>query len=107
MREDWSPFKGVSGRVRLVLQVEWDPIGIFGFPGALGQYDRYAVEITTMLEQGANETEIENYLYETQRDRISVGLGRERLKVIAKRLVRLREDAREFGGDARRFGDKE
>jgi hypothetical protein len=39
--------------VKLVLLVDWDPIGIFGEPSATDEYDSYALGICGLMYRGA------------------------------------------------------
>ncbi|MCW3098796.1 MAG: hypothetical protein JWL77_4414 [Chthonomonadaceae bacterium] len=49
LHPEWTPFSTLHGFVRLILLVDWDPIGVFGYTGAMDEYDSYAAEICTML----------------------------------------------------------
>ena len=51
--ESWRPFCTLQGYVRLVLLVDWDPIGIFGYSGAMNEYVSYAEGICGLMESGA------------------------------------------------------
>lgn len=59
---DWERFSHPLGFVRLVLLVDWDPIGIFGYAGAMNEYDSYAEEIYNLLVSDASQEDIVAHL---------------------------------------------
>lgn len=65
---DWRSFSNSLGVVRLILLVDWDPISIFGYAGAMDEYDRYAVKVHEMLWAGASQEALAAYLRFVQRE---------------------------------------
>jgi len=58
--------------VRVVLLWAWDPIGVRGIPEAVDEYDSYAPAILQMLETGASDRQIAEYLTDIVRDRMEL-----------------------------------
>ena len=70
---DWEPFSSPLGFIRLVLLVDWDPIGIFGHAGAMNEYDTYAREIYNLLDTETSEEELISCLRQIESERMGVG----------------------------------
>jgi hypothetical protein len=66
-RNDWRPFADLHGMVRLVLIVDWDPIGVFGHPRALDEYDSYAEGIVSLMQVGASSEAVAAHLLSLER----------------------------------------
>lgn len=58
--------------VRVVLLWAWDPIGVRGIPEAVDEYDDYAPAVLHMLENGASDQQIADYLTSVVRDRMEL-----------------------------------
>jgi hypothetical protein len=61
-RKDWHPFDNPLGRIRLILLVDWDPFGVFHYPGASDEYDDYAVKVYEMAQANASREAVSTYL---------------------------------------------
>ena len=72
--DDWKPFSSLHGFIRLILLVDWDPIGVFGLPGALSQYDRYADIVYKMIVEQATRYDVMRYLAQVQAEQIEVSV---------------------------------
>ena len=59
---DWEHFGDPMGFIRLILLVDWDPIGVFGHPGAMDEYDSYAVGVYDLLSSDASQQELVDHL---------------------------------------------
>ncbi len=96
MREnsDWQRFATPLGLIRLILLVDWDPIGIFGHIGAMDEYDRYVVEVYDLLCADASKQDIVEYLHDTQTKRIGVR-GRDNLEAVVNKLALAYERAQD------------
>ena len=70
---DWERFGDPMGMIRLILLVDWDPIGVFGHPRAMDEYDSYAVDVYNLLSSDASEQELVDYLRRTEMERMGVG----------------------------------
>lgn len=65
--EDWTPFKSLTGMVRLILIVDWDPIGVFGHKSTLDEYDNYVSAVVDKLNEGAGVEALADCLFELER----------------------------------------
>lgn len=83
--EDWSRFATPLGFIRLVLLVDWDPIGIFGEVRAMDEYDRYAVEVYDLLCQDTPHHKIADYLRTVEKERMKIR-GETDVDVVARKL---------------------
>lgn len=85
----WASFAHPLGFIRLVLLVDWDPIGIFGHVGAMDEYDDYAVEVYDLLAADASEDDLVSYFHQTQSKQIGVrGKSSADLAAIASKIRR-------------------
>jgi len=90
MRTDWKPFANPLGYVRLILLLHWDPIGIFGYDGAMDEYDGYAKGVLNLLESGASDTDIARHLFQIETERMEIRpSSAEKLNAILGRLRRI------------------
>jgi hypothetical protein len=83
-------------RVRQLLWLEWDPIGVNQASEATDEYDRYADAAYVMLmDQRANAEAIAEYLYWVAAVHMGLGESEERAEaagMIAEKLVALRPE---------------
>ncbi|MEO7719704.1 MAG: hypothetical protein ABIY70_26155 [Capsulimonas sp.] len=86
-RTDWTPFASQLGVIRLILIVDWDPIGVFGPPLALDEYDGYAPGILKLLHGGADVERLMDHLHQQETVNIGLNTQRERLRGIANKLI--------------------
>lgn len=93
-KEDWIPFESLIGIVRLILIVDWDPIGVFGHRSTLNEYDSYAFAVAEVLKQDASVETIFQVL-----DEIEVEYWNRRqssdehLRTVAAKLLKARSNA--------------
>jgi len=59
---DWKAFATLEGHIRLILLVDWDPIGVFGIPEAMDEYDSYVKTVIAKLQRGATVADISHLL---------------------------------------------
>jgi len=72
--------------IRSVLMAEWDPIGVSDIPEAADEYDSYIGGVYELLERGASEASICDYLRNIEVDRMEmVDASRQPLLPEAKR----------------------
>jgi hypothetical protein len=64
----------------------WDPIGVKGVPQAHDEYDRYAIEVTSMLLSQRTKDEIADYLHQIANEWMGLQTGRERSQNVASEL---------------------
>jgi hypothetical protein len=85
-------------RVREILLRDWDPIGVYGIPGATDEYDTYADRAYVMLmDEGATVSEIAGYLHSVATEHMGLtdhGRLTDKSEQVAQLLVQLRP---EFG----------
>ncbi len=70
---DWERFGDPMGFIRLILLVDWDPIGVLGHPKAMDEYDSYAVGVYDLLSSDASEQELVDHLRRIEVERMGVG----------------------------------
>ena len=70
---DWERFAHPLGFIRLILLVDWDPIGIFGHAGAMTEYDGYAMGVYDLLTSNASQEELVAYLRRIEVENMEVG----------------------------------
>ena len=91
----WERFASPLGFIRLILLVDWDPIGVFGHAGAMDEYDSYAVEIYDLLLSDASQEELVAHLCQIERERMEVrGNPNVPLSAVAAKLRDAYETAR-------------
>lgn len=86
--KDWDPFRSLAGMVRLVLITTWDPIGVFGYPQTLNEYDRYVPPVVELLSKGPSVKELEELLFSMHAEKMVF-----RLNDVAKGRFRLAAEA--------------
>ncbi len=69
---DWNQFAEPLGWIRLILLVDWDPIGVFGYPGAMDEYDSYAPGVHDLLVSNASQDELAAYLRQIEVEQMGV-----------------------------------
>ncbi len=58
--------------VEIVLHWAWDPIGVGGIIEARNEYDSYALPLLEMLERGAPDEEVADYLTSIEANRMGL-----------------------------------
>jgi hypothetical protein len=58
--------------IRRVLMAEWDPIGVSDIPEAADEYDSYIGGVYELLERGASEANICDYLRNIEVDQMEM-----------------------------------
>ncbi len=59
----WQSFAHPLGFIRLILLVDWDPIGVFGHARAMTEYDGYAHGIYDLLASDASQEDLVAHLH--------------------------------------------
>jgi hypothetical protein len=72
--------------IKVLLWVEWDPIGVNGYLGAYGEYDSYAPRLAAMLTAGATTDAIAAHLLRIERERMGLNGNPARADRVALRL---------------------
>ncbi len=96
-KPDWQPFKTLQGMVRLVLLVDWDPIGVFGHPGTLDEYDSYAAEISARLLAGESAATVADCLRKMQEENMRLRANPEHVSQVAEKLCAMSENFHRVG----------
>jgi|SRR5579871_570516 len=94
----WRPFSTLHGFVRLVLLVDWDPIGILGNINAMDEYDSYAAGICRLLQAGATRDKLIAHLDRLEKQAMGLPGERRSQAEVAEKLLEVfhtlhREDA--------------
>ena len=84
---DWLPFSTLQGFVRLILLVDWDLIGILGYPGAMDEYDSYANDICALLRSGVSREALIRHLDTVETQTMSRRGGRKAQAEVADKLL--------------------
>jgi len=84
--DDWKPFSTLYGFIRLILLVDWDPIGVFGLPGALDQYDRYMDDIYKIVVEHGSKYDVIRYLVQVQTERIGMHVRHDVLENVVDKI---------------------
>ena len=80
--------------VREVLLADWDPSNAARSEAARGEYDGYIGPLREMILGEADEQAVMDYLYDREREIMCFpGLGKERLRRVARNLLALRRRA--------------
>ena len=83
----WKEFASLEGFIRLILLVDWDPIGIFGYPAAMNEYDSYAPPICSLLVSGATQTSLAAHLREIENKQMGMTRSHTDCEAIAEKLL--------------------
>jgi hypothetical protein len=76
--------------VRRVLLDDWDPHNASGVEAARGEYDRYVDPLVDLIASGASEESVMDWLHEREKETMCFpSLGKERLRRVAHRLIRV------------------
>jgi hypothetical protein len=78
--------------IKSLLLHEWDPIGVSDCEGAEDEYDRYALQVFTMLASGADTAAIGDYLNWVVTSQMSLRGNPERDREIAAKAVMIHAD---------------
>ena len=81
----------IEDRIRDILLNDWDPTEASRSEFARGAYDGYIRPLWDLIQSGAAEDAVVDFLYEREREIMCFpGLGKQRLYRVAKKLVALR-----------------
>ncbi len=87
----WRPFSNLQGFVRLVLLINWDPIGILGYPGAMDEYDIYAGDICQLILAGGTRDTLVAHLDKIEKLQMGMRGERRAQTEVAEKLLRIYE----------------
>jgi hypothetical protein len=78
----------IRSRIRRVLLEDWDPSNAGRFESAQGEYDREIQPLQELIQAGAGEDAIVDYLYDREREIMCFpGLGKQRLRRVVQKLL--------------------
>ena len=72
-----------------ILHFVWDPVGIAGEAAARDEYDSYVPQVFSLLERGADEQAIADFLLDIERE--WTGKGPAKSTEVARMLIEHRE----------------
>jgi hypothetical protein len=82
-------------QIRTILLADWDPNNASRFEAARGEYDNYLSPLQDLILSGAGEDDVIEFLYAREREIMCFpGLGKGRLRRVARKLLTLRADNR-------------
>lgn len=93
---DWTPFKNLHGFVRLILLVDWDPIGILGYAGAMDEYDSYVTDICGLLHSKTSREQLIAHLDGIEKRRMGMRGERQAQADVADKLLLLYKTILEY-----------
>lgn len=73
--------------VRTLLPSDWDPIGVRDAPTAQDEYDAYAKGVLGLLEAGASQARLADYLIGVEADAMGLHPDRRRAEAVVARLM--------------------
>jgi hypothetical protein len=80
--------KTLRFRIRDVLLADWDPHDAARNPAAAGAYDAYVEPVYALLQSGAGEDAVVEFLHERERESMCFpSLGTQRLRRVARKLL--------------------
>ena len=83
--------EGSESQIRQILIDHWDPHNVAQRPEAHGTYDVFIPRLVELIQSKAGEEAIIDYLKEREAETMCFpGLGRERLRIAARKLAALR-----------------
>jgi len=78
-------------QIRAILLADWDPNDASRFEAASGEYDNYLSPLQDLILSGGVEDDVINFLYAREHEIMCFsGLGKERLRRVARKLLALR-----------------
>ena len=78
-------------RIRDVLLTDWDPHNASRLESAHSTYDGYILPILQLLDSGADEEAVMDFLHEREKESMCFpSLGKQRLRRVAQKLIALR-----------------
>lgn len=95
-KEDWLPFSNLQGFVRLVLLIDWDPIGVLGRPRAMDEYDSYVDAICDMIQSGATSEMLAAHLDSIEERQMGLRRKRRANTEVAAKLLEIYAATRTF-----------
>jgi hypothetical protein len=79
---------GVRESIRRILLEDWDPSNASRSEYAKGEYDAYVSPLLDLIRSRATEEQVIDFLYEREREIMCFpGLGKERLRRVARKLI--------------------
>lgn len=85
VRHLWWKRQG-SRELRDLLMLWWDPVGVYGVPEAIDEYDGYVGQIGHLLCEGATSTEVVAHFAELQ-PRFGLPANTSRDELAAEKIV--------------------
>lgn len=84
-------FDPATQQIRRLLLADWDPHDAAANEAAHGTYDHYIEPLRQLIESGATEDQVVEFLHEREKETMCFpSLGTQRLRRVARKLLRLR-----------------
>jgi hypothetical protein len=81
----------IHDQIRKILLDDWDPTGASRSEYAAGEYDAYIRPLWDLVQCGATEEAVVDFLYEREREITCFpALGKQRLRRVARKLIALK-----------------
>ena len=97
---DPQELDGPRSRIRDVLLNDWDPHDAARSEAATRAYDGYVEPLHALLESGAGEDAVVEFLHERERESMCFpSLGTQRLRRVARKLLDVRPNRSGHGGE--------
>lgn len=82
----------IRSRIREILLTDWDPHDAARDPAARSAYDGYVEPLVSLLQSGAGQDDVVNFLHERERESMCFpSLGTARLRPAARKLLALKD----------------
>jgi len=86
---DRSEVREIEDKIRRVLMLKWDPIGVSDFAGPTDEYDRYIGGIYGLIQRGASRDDIVSHLRTLEVERMGCTVGDANRYEVADSLIQL------------------
>lgn len=94
MTEPSPNLEAFHAAIRAVLLNDWDPHNAARGPEAWGTYDTYIPPLAQLINAGADESQVIEWLHEREKESMCFpSLGTQRLRRVAQKLLKTREQA--------------
>lgn len=74
-------------KLKRVLLIDWDPIGVSELPEAQDEYDSYLPSVVALLSSGGNQRQLADHLYWIATVQMGLGGNRQHSEKIAGKLI--------------------
>ncbi len=79
-------------KVRELIHLEWDPIGVSDFVDEFGEYDSYIPNLFKLLESRSSNQEVFDFLWVAETEAMGLSGDQERTKQFTEKLCKLADE---------------